>query len=74
MRTVMSKNVNSISIRKHYGDNMELEILGSTGEGDSKITLYRDRIGNEVIDTNASPVWETEEGFTSLRETIQVRE
>ena len=51
MRTVISKDVNSVSIRKHFGDNMELEILGATGDGDSKITLYRDRIGKEVIDT-----------------------
>jgi hypothetical protein len=70
MKTVMSKNVNSISIRKHFGDNMELEVLGSTGSGDSKMTLYSARTGQEVIETNGDPCWEGEAGFGDAREQI----
>ena len=66
----MSKNVASIGIRKHFGTNMELEILGSTGSGDSKMTLYRSSTGQEVIETNGDPCWDSEAGFAEAREQI----
>ena len=70
MKTVMSKTVNSIGIRNHFGPNMELEIIGSTGSGDSKMTLYRARTGQEVIETNGDPCWDSESGFAEAREQI----
>ena len=70
MKTVMSKNVNSSGIRKHFGENMELEILGTTGSGDAKMTLYRARTGQEVIETNGDPCWDFEFGFQGAREQI----
>jgi len=70
MKTVMSKNVASIGIRKHFGANRELEILGSTGSGDSKMTLYRARTGQEVIETNGDPCWDSEDGFQAARDQI----
>jgi hypothetical protein len=66
----MSKNVASIGIQKHFGANMELEILGSTGSGDNKMTLYRARTGQEVIETNGDPCWDSEAGFAEAREQI----
>jgi len=70
MKTVMSKNVASIGISKHFVANMALEILGSTGSGDSKMTLYRARTGQEVIETNGDPCWDSEDGFQAAREQI----
>jgi hypothetical protein len=70
MKTVMSKNVNSIGIRKYFGENMQLEILGTTGSGDAKMTLYRGSNGQEVIDTNGDPCWDFERGFQEAREQI----
>ena len=70
MKTVISKNVASIGILKHFGANMELEILGSTGSGDSKMTIYRARTGQEVIETNGAPCWESDEGFQAARDQI----
>lgn len=66
----MSKNVGSIGIRKHFGDNMELEILGSTGSGDCKMILYRASTGQEVIEANGDPCWEGESGFATARAEI----
>lgn len=68
MKTILSKEINSAGIRAAFGDNMELEILDTTGEGDSKMTLYRTRTGVEVIETNGDPVFESESGFAELRE------
>ena len=70
MKTLMSKNVTSIGIRKHFGANMELEILGTTGSGDSKMTLYRARAGQEVIETNGDPCWDCDDGFQAARDQI----
>ena len=70
MKTVLSQNLSSIGIRKHFGPNMELEILGSTGSGDSKMTLYRARTGQEVIENNGDPCWDHEAGFQEAREQI----
>ena len=70
MKTVMSENIASIGIRKHFGSNMELEILGSTGSGDNKMTLYRSRTGQEVIETNGDPCWDSEDGFQAARDQI----
>jgi len=70
MKTIMSKHAASIGIRKHFGPNMELEILGSTGTGDGKMTLYRARTGQEVIETNGEPCWDCEDGFQAAREQI----
>ena len=69
-KTVMSKNVASIGIQKHFGSNMELEILGSTGNGDSKMILYRAMTGQEVIETNGDPCWDSEDGFQAARDQI----
>ena len=71
MKTVLSKNVTSIGIRKHFGENMELEVLGSSGEGDSKMTLFRARTGQEVIDTNGDPIWDIEDGFEAVAESLR---
>jgi hypothetical protein len=71
MKTILSENLNSAAIRAHFGDNMELEIIGTTGSGDSKLTLLRARTGQEVIETNGAPCWETDEGFTEMREQIE---
>ena len=49
---------------------MELEILGTTGSGDAKMTLYRARTGQEVIETNGDPCWDSEHGFQGAREQI----
>ena len=70
MKTVMSKNVASIGLRKHFGANVELEILGSAGDSDSKMTLYRVRTGQEVIETNGDPCWDSEDGFQAARDQI----
>ena len=66
----MSKNVNSSGIRTHFGENMELQILGTTGSGDAKMTLYRARTGQEVIETKGDPCWDSEHGFQGAREQI----
>jgi hypothetical protein len=68
MKTIMSKNVKSIGIRAHFGAHMELEILGVTGSGDSKKTLYRACTGQEVIETSGEPVWDSEDGFPAARD------
>jgi hypothetical protein len=47
---------------------MELEILGVTGSGDSKKTLYRACTGQEVIETSGEPVWDSEDGFPAARD------
>ena len=70
MKTVMSKEINSSGIRKHFGENTELEILGTIGSGDDKMTLYRSRTGQEVIETNGDPCWDSEHGFQGAREQI----
>jgi len=70
MNTVMSRDVTSIAIRKHFGPNMELEIVGSIGSGDHKMTLYLARTGSEVIEANGDPCWEGEAGFAEVREKI----
>ena len=70
MKTVMSKEINSSGIRKHFGENTELEILGTTGSGDDKMTLYRSCTGQEVIETNGDPCWDSEHGFQEVREQI----
>ena len=33
--------------------------------GDSKMTLYRARTGQEVIETNGDPCWDSEDGFSA---------
>ena len=70
MKTVMSKEINSSGIRKHFGENTELEILGTIGSGDDKMTLYRSCTGQEVIETNGDPCWDSEHGFQEVREQI----
>ncbi len=68
-KTVISGNVNSASIRKHFGQNAELEIVDNCGAGDSRITLYRAvNTGVEVIETNGDSLWETDDGFAEARE------
>ena len=74
MKTVMSRNLGSTGIRKQCGDNMELTILGSVGIDDSKMTLYRTTSGQEVIETNGDPCWDTEDGFGEIREQIMGNE
>ena len=56
----------------HFGANMELEMLGSISSSDSKMTLYRARTGQEVIETNGDPCWDSEAGFQEAREQITV--
>lgn len=68
MNTILSGNVNSVGIRNAFGPHMELEILGTHGAGDSKLTLYRARTGTEVIETNGDPIFEGEQGFSEARE------
>ena len=70
MKTILAKDSGSIGIRKHFDGNMELECIGSTGEGDCKMILWRSQTGQEVIETNAEPIWEGEEGFADARDAI----
>lgn len=55
------KTCDSIGIKKALGSN--LTWVGSRGEGDSKITLWRNVDGREAIETNGDPVFEGEAGF-----------
>lgn len=64
----MSRDINSIGIKKQFGPNMELDVLDTIGSGDSKLTLYRASTGVEVIETNGDPLWEGEEGFAETRD------
>lgn len=61
--------INSHGILK-LADAAEIKTLGSTGAGDARLTLHRLPSGMEVIETNGEPVWDHEEGFAALRETI----
>ena len=68
-KTILSGNVSSISIRKHFGQGVELEIVGKVGQGDARMTLYRAvNTGVEAIETNGDSLWETDDGFTEARE------
>ena len=61
--------ITSIQIRKEANGG-EIEILGSIGEGDNKITLCLLPDGREVIETCGEPVWDGEIGFAEAREKI----
>ena len=74
MKTVMSKNVKNSDIREHFGENMELYILGTTGSFDARMTLYRADTGQEVIEINGDLIWDFEPGFQRAREQITVDE
>lgn len=71
MKSILAKESGSIGIRKHFDPNMELTRIGSAGSGDSEITLWQDRMGHEAIETNGDPVFEGEDGFEELKETIR---
>ena len=59
----------SIAIRRALGEDAEL--VGETGMGDNRMRLFRSRTtGAEAIETNAEPIWESEEGFADLRTKI----
>lgn len=70
METIKASEVSSISIRNRWGADAELDVLGSIGEGDNKLTLYRGPGGIEVIQTNGDPVWDGETGFGEARKKI----
>lgn len=56
------------SIRISKMKNAELVV--SVGNGDSKLTLWRDQNGWEAIETNGDSLFEGEEGFEEAREQI----
>lgn len=64
--------INSIGIRNGFKNEseVEVEIVGSVGDGDQKMTLYRSANGAEVIGTNGDPCWEGQPGFAEAREMI----
>lgn len=70
MKPIMSRDVNSIGIRNHFGPNTELEVVRSIGQGDDKMTLYRSPTGQEVIEGNGDPCWDFEPDFFEVRELI----
>lgn len=70
MKSILAKDSGSIGIRKHFDPNTELTRIGSSGSGDSEVTLWQDRMGHEVIETNSDPVFECEDGFEELKETV----
>ena len=65
----MKTEISSVGIRKFAG-NLEIELVGSTGHGDSKLSLWRRDDGQEAIETNGDPVFAGENGFDEARTQI----
>jgi hypothetical protein len=40
--------------------------VGSDGDGDSCVTLWRFSDGTEVIETNGDPIWDTDDEFRAM--------
>jgi len=55
----------SIGIRQWAGE-MDIWEVWSIGEGDSRLIGWRRGDGEHAIETNADPVWESDEGFQEM--------
>ena len=58
-----------------YARNVDADgesTIDTTGEPDSLVTLYELSNGTRVLQTNADPVWEEEDGFRELAESADI--
>ena len=59
--------------RKHGLRGVGVDAIAEAA-GTNKMTLYRSRTGQEVIETNGDPCWDSEDGFQASRDQIMCAE